>query len=103
MTSHEPDGRLQFITREEASQIALAAAKEAVRETMAETFGILGVNVADFESMQKFRDDLEWARRARHLSERTGHRAWTTIVTVAASGVAIALWEYVRILFGKHP
>lgn len=101
MAPHEHDHG--FITRTDASNIALAAAKEAARQTLSETFGMLGVNIADFESMQKFRDDLEWARHARQLSERTGHRAWTAVVTVAASGVAIGLWEYVRVLFSKHP
>lgn len=102
MPPHDPEHRLKYVTQEEASNIALAAAKEAVRETLAETFGMLGVNVADFEAMQKFRDDLEWARHARELSERTGHRAWTAIVTVVASGLTIGIWEYVRTMIGKH-
>lgn len=100
MPPHEHDHG--FINKTEASNIALAAAKEAARQTLSETFGMLGVNIADFESMQKFRDDLEWARHARELSQRTGHRAWTAIVTVAASGLAIAIWEYIRTMIGKH-
>lgn len=103
MSSSDPDGRLKYITREEASDIALVAAKEASRQTLNETFGMLGVNLANFESMQSFRDDLEWARRGRHISERTGARAWTALVTVAAGGFAIGLWEYIRMLIGRHP
>lgn len=103
MLSHElPDQRGHFITREEASSIALAAAKEAVRETLTETFAMLGVNLANFDSMQAFRDDIEWARRGRKISELTGRRIWTTLVAIGASAVAIGLWETIKNLLGKH-
>ncbi|HEX4302820.1 MAG TPA: hypothetical protein VHZ78_08500 [Rhizomicrobium sp.] len=101
--SDDDDQRRHFITREEASSIALAAAKEAVRQTMSEQFALLGVNIADFKDMQSLRDDLEWARRGRKLSEVTGHRIWTTIVGLAAGGLAIAFWEYARAAIWKNP
>lgn len=92
----------RFITRQEASDIALVAAKEAARQTLSETFGMLGVNLANFDSMQSFRDDLEWARRARTLSQQTRARVWTTVVGVAAATFAIGVWEYIRGMFLKH-
>lgn len=98
--AEQPDSS-RYITRDEAAAIALAAAKEASRQTLSEAFAMLGVNLADFESMQNFREDLDWARRARRVSEATGHRAWTTIVSIAAGAIAIGLWEYIRILLGK--
>ena len=88
----------QFITREEASNIALAAAKEAARQTLNETFGMLGVNLANFDDMQKFRDDLTWVRRYRSLSDGAGRRAAMTIISVVSAGVAISLWEWIKSL-----
>lgn len=102
MASSEEDPRHRFITREEASEIALAAAKEAARQTLNEVFGMFGVNLANFDSMQAFRSDLDWVKRGRKLSELTGKRIWTTIVALGAGGLAIALWEAVRNSFIKH-
>lgn len=99
----EPTEFARYMTREEASSIALAAAKEASRQTLNETFGMLGVNLSDFESMQRFRDDLEWARRARKVSEMTGKRAWTTIISLVSGAVAVGLVEWVRAVFMHKP
>jgi hypothetical protein len=101
MPEKSPDEIDHYITREQAAGIALAAAKEASRQTLSETFALLGVNLSDFESMQSFREDLDFARRARRASETAGHRAWTTVVSIVAAAVAIGLWEYIRILLGK--
>ena len=94
--SDQPDSRLVFITREEASQIALAAAKEAARTIQNETFALLGINLSNFDSMEALRDDLEWARRGRMLSQATGAKIWTTIVGIGAAGIALAVWEAIH-------
>lgn len=80
----------------EASQIALAAAKEAVRETMTEMFSLLGVNVANFDSMQGLRDDLAFVRSLRHGATKAGGRFFLTIVSLIAGAVAIGMWEWLR-------
>ena len=103
MTNQTEDTRRNFITREESSDIALAAAKEAARQTINDVFALLGVNLANFDSVQAFRDDIEWARRSRKISEMTGKRIWTTLVGVASAGTAVALWEWVHAWFHKVP
>jgi len=96
MPPPETDERGSFITREEASNIALAAAKEAVRASNEQLFGLLGVNIADFKAMQEFRDTLEWAAKGKKLSAVTAARMWTTIVGIASASIAIGLWEWFR-------
>lgn len=88
-------------THDMLSNIALAAAKEASRQTISETFSLFGVNVANFESMQEFKEDVEFVRRYRKISQLTGRKAWTTVVSLASAGVAIALWEWIKTLI-KH-
>jgi hypothetical protein len=103
MASSDDDPRLNFITRQEASEIALAAAKEGSRQTANEIWAMFGVNTGNFDSMQAFRSDLEWLRRGRRLSELTGNRIWTTIVALGAGGIAIALWEaFENLVATKH-
>ena len=103
MTEKTEDTRRNFITREESSDIALAAAKEASRQVVNDVFALLGVNLANFDSVQAFRDDIEWARRSRKLSEVTGKRIWTTVVGLASAGLAIAVWEWIHALFHRGP
>lgn len=103
MTEKADDPRRNFITREESSDIALAAAKEASRQVVNDVFALLGVNLANFDSVQAFRDDIEWARRSRKISEMTGKRIWTTIVGIASAGIAVTLWEWAHALFHKGP
>ena len=81
----------------------LAAAKEASRQVVNDVFALLGVNLANFDSVQAFRDDIEWARRSRKISEMTGKRIWTTIVGIASAGIAVTLWEWAHALFHKGP
>lgn len=85
-------------TQKELSDIALAAAKEAARQTISETFALLGVNVSNFDSMQGLRDDLAFLRHTRVGAGRMGAKFVLTIVSVIAGAVAIGAWEYLKFL-----
>jgi hypothetical protein len=102
MSDAEDDAHGRFVTREELSAIALVAAKEAVRQTMNETFGMFGVNLANFESIQEFRDTIEWARTGRNISRLTGNRLWTGFVAIIGGGVILGFWEGLKLLITKH-
>lgn len=96
-------------TRDELSDIALAAAKEGSRQTLNEIFALLGVNLSNFEDMKAFREDLEFVRTIRQYrediefahalrsgSKRIGGRFVITVVTVLASAIAIGAWEFIK-------
>lgn len=102
-------------SREELADIALAAAKEAVRQTLNETFAHLGVNLMNFEDVKEFRqdmemvrtlrpyrDDLEFARALRLGSKRVGSKFVITLVTVLASAIAIGAWEFIKGILHIH-
>lgn len=84
------------ISKDDLSNIALAAAKEASRQTISETFALLGVNVSNFDDMKKFREDLEFMRSVRSGASKLGARFVLTIVSIVAGAVAIASWEYIK-------
>lgn len=86
-------------SRDELPDVALAAAKEAARQAINETFALLGVNVADFNSMQELRDDLAFVRRTRTSAVRIGARFVLSIVSLASGAIAIGAWEYIKSIF----
>lgn len=102
-------------TRDELSDIALAAAKEGSRQTLNELFSLLGVNLMNFDDVKAFRedleflrtirpyrDDLEFARALRSGSKKIGGRFVITIVTVLASAIAIGAWEFIKGILHIH-
>lgn len=85
-------------TRQELSDIALDAAKEGARQTLNETFALLGVNRANFEDMKRLRDDLEFVHSLRTNAGQMGARIVMTAVSVISGAVAIGAWEYLKSL-----
>lgn len=61
-------------------------AKQAAKETIKETFEILGVNAEDFEDMRYFRKDLVWLRKYRRFSEKISSRILITVTTILTGG-----------------
>lgn len=90
------------ITREEASNIALAAAKEATRQTLNESFALFGVNLMNFNDVKAFREDLEFVRSMRSGATTIGAKFVLTAVTILAGAVAISSWEYIKMVFHIH-
>lgn len=89
----------EFVTPEQAQNIALAAAKEGVRQAQAELFALLGVNIANSEAVEIFREDLKFAHALRTRSAALGARFVMTMVSIIASAIAIALWEGAKAFF----
>lgn len=85
------------ITRSQATEIA----KEAAHETVKQTFALMGVDVHDFKSMETFRDDLDWVRRYRRLSESVGSKVIITFTTVISGGFLTAMWLFLQDLIKK--
>lgn len=91
----EHDARLpRKGTREE--ELALVAAKEAVRRVQNELFADLGVNLADFKDIQELREDLAFARRLRVGSTKATARFFMTLVMALAGAAGVALWEFAK-------
>jgi len=71
-------------------------AHEVSRETIGEVFKLLGVDIHDVESVNKFRGDLIWIRRYRKASETVGSRVLVTVTTILTGGVVAAIWSYIQ-------
>lgn len=87
------------VNHSEAVEIAETAAKETLRQT----FRLLGVDIDDIESVNTFRADLVHARRLRRMSEKATMAAlWGGFITVGGGGL-IVFWDGVRAAFGLPP
>lgn len=80
---------------------AMEIAKETAHETVKQTFALMGVDVHDFNSMERFRDDLDWVRRYRRLSESVGSKVIITFTTVLTGGFLTAFWLFLQDVIKK--
>lgn len=71
------------------------AAHNAAKETIHETFQMLGYDTNDSEDVRKLQGALRSAERFNDLSTRAGNRAFLTIVTMMVAGVATLIWSMV--------
>ena len=72
----------------EDEAIIQAAADHAVKKT----FAILGVDVADPESVEEFRQDLRFGKRMRKMADH----GQLVMVGLVFAGFAWALWEGIK-------
>lgn len=86
------------ITQKQSADIALAAAKEAVRELNNEMFGLLGYNLADLNDVKKLRDDIEFAHRLRVNSNRFSMAIGFALISIVITGLTLAVWEGIKLL-----
>ncbi len=59
-------------------------------------WAILGINIADAESVKDFQSTIRFADNLRIGSTRIGMRASMTLITVIAGAVAITCWEWTK-------
>jgi hypothetical protein len=85
-------------SREDLANIALAAAKEGSRQTLNETFALMGVNLMNFDDMKEFREDLDFVRSMRTGVHKVSARVGITIITTITGALAIAIWEALKSL-----
>lgn len=72
----------------EDEAIIQAAADHAVKKT----FAILGVDIADPESVEEFRQDLRFGKRMRKMADH----GQLVMVGLVFAGFAWALWEGIK-------
>lgn len=77
-------------------EIAEEAAKEAVRAT----FDLLGVNVADPQSVEEFRNDLRFSRSIRKRGEQGVDAIWKLVFLAIAGSLITAVANQLGL--GKH-
>lgn len=94
----EEEDRPLRVTRKELSDIALAAAKEAVRQSNNELFGLLGYNLADQDDTKALREDFIFIRKMRVNSGRVSMAFIFALMAVLASALAVTVWEGIKAL-----
>lgn len=82
--AQESNGR--FSTPEE--DVFRKVADHAVKKT----FAILGVDIADPESVEEFRQDLRFGKRLRKISDH----AQLGMVALVGAGIVYAVWEGIK-------
>lgn len=92
----------QGLSSKQAADVALAAAKEAVRETQAAFFALLGVNIGDAKEMAKFAADIEFLRAMHSNAGAVGRRAMMFIVTAFLGAMVLAIAAGLRVLLAPH-
>lgn len=84
-------------TREDVRAIV----KETVRETVADLFDRLGIDLNDREAIERYRQDMGFLRKQRRGSEDIAKAVrWTAIGAFVAGASWVALWGLQRALGG---
>jgi hypothetical protein len=76
----------------EIERVAQLAADKTVRQV----FSTLGVDLADIESANSFRQDLLWARKARLFHEGVGSKIGAHVLVLLTGGALFALWDWLK-------
>lgn len=83
---------------ERREDIALREAIDrAVERSTAKVFAILGVDVADPESVERFREDLRFSGKVRRLSEK----GFAAVVVAALTAIGYSVVEVFRVAAGR--
>lgn len=83
----------------EAFRLAAQIADQAADQAVAKTFFMLGVDVANPKEVEEFRRDLRFGAKVRQLADK----GMAGLITVAAGGLAIAIWAGVRWMVDQGP
>ncbi len=82
------------LTPEEKEEIR-SLVKVATKETIDETFRVLGVDTSNFDHVKEFREKHNWTSRYRKMAERLGSHIIIAITTIVTGGIITAIWAYV--------
>ncbi len=101
----------------EVERLAVAASKLAVNDALNELFTQMGVNRANFDSMEAFKKDIQFIRSLRKRNEiwsdleflhgvrtgsaKAGARFALALVTIFAGAFAYGMVSWMRGVFGK--
>jgi len=89
------------LDKQQLSNMALAAAKEAVRETHAELFSLLGINIANFDDVKRFRANLEFLESLHSGTAKMGARAMFAFMTMMVGAIGLAVWLGIKAALAK--
>jgi hypothetical protein len=92
----------QGLSRHQAADVALAAAKEAVRQQHEHFFAMLGVNIADAKQVAGFASDMEFLRSMHSGASAMGRRTAIFVLTAFLGGMVLAVTAGVKVLLGGH-
>lgn len=73
------------------------AIDRAVERSTAKVFAILGVDVADPESVERFREDLRFSGKVRRLAEK----GFTAVIVAALTAIGYSIVEIFKIGAGR--
>ncbi len=83
------------MTEEEKAEIAKLI-KVSTEEAITETFKVMGIDVNDFDHINDFRENHNWVKKYRRVSESVGSRIIVTITTALTGGIIAAVWAYIQ-------
>lgn len=76
-------------------------AEEAAEKAVRETFFLLGVDIDDIDSVNSFREDLQFGRKLRLKAEEGTNQFFKVVIGVLIAGFLWAVESKVHHLIGK--
>jgi hypothetical protein len=67
--------------------------EEAAKAAVHRVFAILGVNIDDPQQVAKFQESLRFTARLNSLADKGLTGAFLAVVTIAATGTCLLVWE----------
>lgn len=92
----------RVITKRDLENVAVAAGRVASKETLSESFALLGINLANQEGRDAFRSDMEFVRRFRRRTELAGNRIGVAIFATIGTAIGGAMVAWFVGFLGKH-
>lgn len=86
------------IPREDASNIAFAAANKAVQEAHVRLFSQLGYDMANMRDINRLRGNLAFLDTIHLNSRAAGGRVIIATIMILVGAVALALWDGFKVL-----
>lgn len=78
-------------------------AEEAAEKAVASTFFLFGVDITDVDSVNAFREDLQFGRKLRLKAEEGTNQFIRIVMGVVITGFLWALGKYGNHIIGKLP
>lgn len=82
------------LTPEEKDEIRILV-RMSTEQAINDTFHAMGINTADFDHLEEFRDNYRWVSKYRRTAEKIGSTTLISITTILTGGVLAAIWAYV--------
>lgn len=90
------------LTEKQLADVALAAAKEASRQTSNEIFSLFDINLANVSAVRDFRDDIRYIHDLRTVTLKMKMKALMVVVVIVTTALGAAMWEAFKTLLTHH-